>query len=218
MASLIRYMNTLLLGFSAMTLSTEALAQQEQVEFLCQAGGHEHNVTVKVASIHRMTTFDGQIMLRAEEVDYAPWHGVLLEQLAAIGVGEDCARVVVENSEIYVQQANDDSQVMYVYFDFDKANLTSQARQALNSRLALLTAAEPVIISGHTDNVGTRKYNLNLGLARAETVQQYLLSHGASEKAIMIESYGESAPVMDNRDSSGRQKNRRVAIKWLIEP
>ncbi|NUN99412.1 MAG: OmpA family protein [Saprospiraceae bacterium] len=64
-------------------------------------------------------------------------------------------------------------------------------------------------IIGHTDNIGTNKFNTNLGLRRAESAREYFKELGVVNK-IRIESKGEGRPVATNKTEEGRQKNRRV--------
>ena len=75
-------------------------------------------------------------------------------------------------------------------------------------------ASQTLTIIGHTDNIGDKKYNLNLGNRRAKSTLEYL-----RELGIMIDmetdSKGEKRPVASNKSSEGRQKNRRV--NFVIE-
>lgn len=69
-------------------------------------------------------------------------------------------------------------------------------------------------IIGHTDNVGTQKYNQDLGLRRAKSARQYFVDQGVVT-AIKVESEGETRPAASNETEEGRQKNRRV--NFVIE-
>ena len=71
-------------------------------------------------------------------------------------------------------------------------------------------------IQGHTDSIGSEKYNLRLGEARAESVRRYLNSqHGLPLHRLSVISYGESAPLTDNETREDRAQNRRVALVVL---
>jgi len=72
-----------------------------------------------------------------------------------------------------------------------------------------LHADKKMTIIGHTDNIGTNKFNTNLGLRRAESARKYFMELGVVNK-IRIESKGEGRPVATNKTEEGRQKNRRV--------
>ena len=71
-----------------------------------------------------------------------------------------------------------------------------------------------MIIIGHTDNIGEKKYNHDLGLRRAESSREYFRELGVSVD-IEVDSKGEKRPVASNKTSEGRQKNRRV--NFVIE-
>ena len=69
-------------------------------------------------------------------------------------------------------------------------------------------------LEGHADERGTREYNLALGERRANAVQSYLLSQGASRSQIEVVSYGEEKPAMNGHDQMSWEKNRRVEIVY----
>ncbi|MBW6500993.1 MAG: OmpA family protein [Bacteroidales bacterium] len=105
---------------------------------------------------------------------------------------------------------------LMVSFDFDQSVFTSD--QQTDSRIAEYKewtgkhSGSVIVVTGHTDNIGTREYNQQLGLRRARTVQQYLASKGIPAGQITIVSEGESRPVADNATSEGRAGNRRAEI------
>ncbi len=68
-------------------------------------------------------------------------------------------------------------------------------------------------VEGHTDNIGSESYNMDLSLQRAESVKNLIVQRGVSSSRIETIPYGESMPIADNSSESGRAKNRRVEIK-----
>src|SRR5579864_6211736 len=73
-----------------------------------------------------------------------------------------------------------------------------------------------VEVQGHTDNVGSAKYNQELGESRAEAVRLYLNEkQGLPLHRMNVISYGKTAPVADNKTRQGRAKNRRVVLVVL---
>lgn len=70
-------------------------------------------------------------------------------------------------------------------------------------------------VIGHTDFIGTSKYNLDLGLKRAKIIQKYLETKGISHNKILTSSRGEEHPVADHITRSGRIKNRRTEITLI---
>ncbi len=67
-------------------------------------------------------------------------------------------------------------------------------------------------IQGHTDNVGSAKYNMKLSQKRAEAVRQYLIQRGIVPSRLKAVGYGMTRPVASNATSEGRAKNRRVEL------
>ena len=69
-----------------------------------------------------------------------------------------------------------------------------------------------VVLTGHTDNVGKAKNNLNLGLKRAVEIKNLMVKLGANASQIDVASMGETQPIASNKTDSGRHQNRRVEL------
>jgi outer membrane protein OmpA-like peptidoglycan-associated protein len=106
-----------------------------------------------------------------------------------------------------------------VKFGFDTSELSPEAKAALDEFAARLKAENQGVyieIQGHTDSVGSEKYNEELGLLRAEAVRRYLSQeHKFPLHRINVISYGETAAVADNSTREGRSQNRRVVLVVL---
>jgi OOP family OmpA-OmpF porin len=70
-----------------------------------------------------------------------------------------------------------------------------------------------VSLSGHTDNVGTDKYNQGLSERRVKSVRDYVVKKGVDGGRVTGQGFGESKPIADNKTKEGRAKNRRVEVK-----
>lgn len=122
----------------------------------------------------------------------------------------------VEVAEQPVQPVEPVPKDLTILFEFDKTVFAPD--QQLESGAAEFKAwidkhPEAVIqVTGHTDFVGTQQYNNELGLKRAQSVKNYLVSKGIPGDKITIDSRGEDQPVADNITSTGRAKNRRTEI------
>ncbi len=104
-----------------------------------------------------------------------------------------------------------------VFFETAKYDLKPESFPELN-RLAEFIKQHPDIkveIAGHTDNVGSVEYNLELSQKRANAVKEYLISKGVNPAQLIAKGYGESKPVATNATPEGRQQNRRVEFKIL---
>jgi len=125
----------------------------------------------------------------------------LLTQLNQVLQTKDSARGLIVN-------------MSDVLFDFNKATLKPGARERL-ARVSGIILAYPDLhlqVEGHTDNVGSDTYNMQLSEKRAAVVRDYLVSQGVTSGNISARGFGKSAPVASNDSASGRQMNRRVEL------
>ncbi|HET7549457.1 MAG TPA: OmpA family protein [Usitatibacter sp.] len=101
-------------------------------------------------------------------------------------------------------------------FDFDKSVVRPDGKKAIDEALDKLNGVdlEMVIATGHTDSIGTERYNQKLSERRAAAVKAYLVSKGIPASKITTIGKGETQPVATNKTAAGRQKNRRVDIEF----
>ncbi|MBR6750534.1 MAG: OmpA family protein [Bacteroidaceae bacterium] len=101
-----------------------------------------------------------------------------------------------------------------ITFEFGKSTIKADSYTYLN-RLAniLIRIDAQVEVKGHTDNIGSEEFNLNLSKERAYTVVQYLISKGVKTDKISYSYYGLSQPLTDNDTEEGRRLNRRVEFE-----
>jgi outer membrane protein OmpA-like peptidoglycan-associated protein len=67
-----------------------------------------------------------------------------------------------------------------------------------------------VVITGHTDNVGSQKYNQALSLKRAQSVKNWLVEKGIASKRMRTVGRGMNEPIASNDTEEGRLQNRRM--------
>lgn len=102
-----------------------------------------------------------------------------------------------------------------VLFDFDQTAIRPEAEASLAAILADIRswATDPTLtIEGHTDDVDTPEYNLDLSLRRAEAVKAWFVAQGVDAARITTIGHGEAVPRADNSTEEGRAQNRRVVI------
>jgi OOP family OmpA-OmpF porin len=106
-----------------------------------------------------------------------------------------------------------DIRLQGVTFATNSATLNSESDTVLDTTAASLKPYPNVVIEvrGYTDSVGSASYNLKLSQARAETVMQYLQSHGLTNQ-MTAKGYGKADPIDDNSTKEGRLANRRVTL------
>jgi len=121
-----------------------------------------------------------------------------LEHLDTLKVGES---VVLQN----------------IYFDFDKYVLLKESFPVLDKIIKYLNKNMNVrlLISGHTDNIGTEEYNEELSNKRAISVVDYLVTKGIGKGRLQSVGFGSRFPVDKNESEEGRQKNRRIEMKII---
>src|SRR5881275_469045 len=107
-----------------------------------------------------------------------------------------------------------------VYFDFDSAEIKGAGTDVVAAHAKYLGAhaATRVRLEGHTDERGSREYNIGLGERRAQSVRRALLLQGATDTQISTVSYGEERPAAPGHDEAAWAKNRRVEIVYLTQP
>lgn len=100
------------------------------------------------------------------------------------------------------------------YFEFDRADLSQEAREALVYHATRLMANPSLRyrLEGHADERGTREYNLALGERRAQAVERYLQVQGVSANQLDVISFGEEMPVDPGTTEAAYARNRRVEI------
>ncbi|MBL9100515.1 MAG: OmpA family protein [Myxococcales bacterium] len=106
-----------------------------------------------------------------------------------------------------------------IFFDFNKDTIKKNSAPTLDAAAKIFVQFPDlrVEISGHTDNVGSRDYNVDLATRRAESVKQYLITKGVAGERIKVRGAGPDEPIADNTKASGRAKNRRIEFKILID-
>ena len=100
-------------------------------------------------------------------------------------------------------------------FDLNKSTIKPEAYPALKRVLKILKKhpALKVMIKGHTDNTGTKKFNLILSQKRAREVVKYFLNSGINKERLSHKGLGASAPLNSNNTELERAANRRVKIE-----
>jgi len=100
------------------------------------------------------------------------------------------------------------------YFEYDSSTMTASAQAAVDAHIALLKTNDRTIrLEGHTDERGTRDYNMALGERRANAVRDYMAASGVANYRIESVSYGEEQPVAYGSGESNWSQNRRVVLK-----
>lgn len=129
------------------------------------------------------------------------------------GYGEDGMGMGEEFSDDFGEE---EEMTMIIYFDFDQSDLRAEYSDLLARHAANLSnnRRSSVRLEGHTDERGSREYNIGLGERRSQSVRRLLLIQGAATDQISTVSFGEERPAAFGSDDEAHQLNRRVEIKY----
>ncbi|HRP27150.1 MAG TPA: peptidoglycan-associated lipoprotein Pal [Burkholderiaceae bacterium] len=102
-----------------------------------------------------------------------------------------------------------------IYFDFDSYIVKDQYRDIVELYAKVLSAdrSRRLVIEGHTDERGSREYNLALGQRRAEAVAKAIELLGANASQIESVSFGKERPAVPGSDEAAMAQNRRAVLK-----
>ncbi len=104
-----------------------------------------------------------------------------------------------------------------VLFDFNSYHVKEEAIRPLSELVEVFSrhGEGRLLITGHTDNIGSTSYNKRLSLKRAEAVSSVLKDLGLTEEQLSTAGKGSSDPVATNKTELGRSKNRRVEFSLI---
>ena len=156
--------------------------------------------------------------------DEAAMAGAAAGALIGGGIGQYMDRQEQElrrelaSTGVRVQRNGDNIRLIMpgnITFASGQSSVRPEFQPTLNSVARVLDKYDQtnVLVEGHTDNVGADQMNLDLSIARAESVGNYLAGQGVSVPRIRALGYGETQPIAQNATDDGRSQNRRVEIQ-----
>jgi outer membrane protein OmpA-like peptidoglycan-associated protein len=102
------------------------------------------------------------------------------------------------------------------YYEVNQSKLTPIMEQMLDQKIATLSRYNSnrytITIEGHTCDLGSNNFNMDLAERRAEEVRNYMVKHGFNRQNIRVVSKGETTPIVPNIDEPHRKTNRRVVF------
>jgi peptidoglycan-associated lipoprotein len=103
-----------------------------------------------------------------------------------------------------------------IYFDYDSSEIRAEYIDVVAAHAAYLVKypTAKVRLEGHTDERGSREYNIGLGERRAQAVRRALASQGVADTQIATVSYGEERPAVPGSDDAAYAQNRRVELAY----
>lgn len=129
------------------------------------------------------------------------------------GIGQDLS------DTLYLAPVTESTTVILenVHFETGESRLLEGSATELDllAEYLLENPEISIILTGHTDNIGTTAANMNLSRERALSVKNYLVGKGVAKTRIEAQGMGESRPIASNDTEEGRQKNRRTEISII---
>jgi outer membrane protein OmpA-like peptidoglycan-associated protein len=135
----------------------------------------------------------------------------IVTRVDTVRVAQPVERTVTDTSILLVLQD--------VNFGFGKSDLRPRATPVLQRAAQQLNSIPnvPIMIEGFTDSVGSDSYNNKLGMARAQSVRDFLVRAGVDPNRMSVSSGGKANPVAPNNTAAGRALNRRVVIRKNVQ-
>ena len=102
-----------------------------------------------------------------------------------------------------------------IRFALGKAEIASSSFAMLDEAAKVLAEYPDLklLIEGHSDSSGSRRYNIKLSEKRAAAVRDYLVEKGIATERLSVEGVGPDRPIADNKTAAGRKENRRIEFK-----
>ena len=131
---------------------------------------------------------------------------------------EEAKRREAEEARRRASEAARSSLTATIYFDYDRSDITDDARAKLDAKVPVLTqnTGIRIRIAGHTDSRGSDEYNLALGQRRAVAAKRYLTDRGIDAGRIEIVSFGEERPTCTDEADSCWGRNRRDEFEITV--
>jgi peptidoglycan-associated lipoprotein len=179
----------------------------------CQTGSNEiiedSTTTVDVVDQSQLEGFDGS----TNGVD---------SDLTALEDGSDGSAIALgdeaESPQAMLDKADSELSSRVIYFQFNSSSVSEDSLNALEAHGSFIAdnGNVSVRLEGHSDERGSREYNIALGDRRAQSVRQILLFQGASVDQLETISYGEEQPAMLGHTVDAWLKNRRVELVYQV--
>jgi outer membrane protein OmpA-like peptidoglycan-associated protein len=194
-------------------LKTQALAAAEKAR--------EDSIAAANANtqINNITVQNDQLSEQARQDSLAMAQKARQDSLALADAQRKLAEERSKRTDLENQLLTTGMLVMdAVYFETGKADISLNSKPYLTMLAKMLTKYPKlqIEVDGHTDNIGSDAYNLNLSQARASSVRDYMASQVPDLSArLTARGYGESKPKADNTTAEGRKLNRRTELQVL---
>jgi outer membrane protein OmpA-like peptidoglycan-associated protein len=134
------------------------------------------------------------------------WRDVLLKDIKAGYNAPEIRKFERDNFKFYP-----------IYFDHDKTEIKEEFHSYLLKMIRVVNGHSDlrIQITGHTDDVGSDIYNIDLSKRRAKSIEDFFKANGLELTKLKIDFKGETEPIDNNQTEEGKRKNRRVDFKFI---
>lgn len=206
----------LLALLSANVLSAEQSNNQEfnqLLDYYCGSKDIEFQEQVTLGEGKQILFHQGPFMQVNTELSPEVIKRAFSNTMKQTDIDVQCSEYLLSYAEV-IDENVDQKLFGRVLFNFDQYSLTERSKYILkNVTEKLETQKDTVLLNGHTDNKGRESYNVDLGLARSNSVKNFLLDQGVNKEQLGVHSFGEKQPIDDNITQEGQHHNRRVDIE-----
>ncbi len=202
-------------------VSTFSFASQGVVEttdinqalnYYCATNSSEFQEQVVIGEREQVLFHQGPFMQVSTRLGSESIKSALSEEFKNTTIDTQCSEYLLTYAEVQEENVSQ-KYLARVLFNFDKYALTGRSKYILSQISEQLTDQKSMLLlEGNTDNKGKESYNMKLGLARAESVREYLVEQDVDSKLLEVESSGETKAIGNNNTTIGRHHNRRVEI------
>jgi len=170
---------------------------------------------MRTASLKQVLVFASILVLAACSKSPGSLDGASTSdaEVSASGLGKLTQFAGQEEGESYTTQAPHNQVYLFAY---DNSNLADKYHPSLNAQSEYLKShpGARVLLAGHTDERGSREYNVALGERRANTVAQIMRMSGVNRNQMRVVSYGKERPVYFGHNEASHSQNRRVELTY----
>jgi type IX secretion system PorP/SprF family membrane protein len=183
----------------AQTLAARRKKAADERKFLAEKKAQERAKKNKPIVIAKKAEVEPEVAIKP----------VVIDTLASSTIKADASAGQLKQDPLLVEKIT-----LHFSFDFNSTDLDEETQVFLDDLIKTLAENQGlrVQIVGHTDNIGSEKFNLRLSQKRASTISQYLMKHGIAHERIHSEGRGLTEPLNDNSNDNERALNRRVVI------